>query len=73
MAEVTISSKNQIVIPLEARKALNVKAGDKILVTVHDNKMIVFEKPVKWSEAIKGLARAVYPPDYLAKERADWD
>ena len=73
MAEATISSKNQIVIPLEARKALNVKAGDKILITVMGDRMLVMEKPKSYSKALRGLARGTYPPDYLKKERADWD
>jgi AbrB family looped-hinge helix DNA binding protein len=73
MAEATLSSKNQIVIPKEAREALKMKAGDKLIVTVYENKMIIMEKPKSWSAAIRGLARGTYPPDYLKKERADWD
>lgn len=72
MAEVTLSSKNQIVIPREARKALGVKAGDKLLVTVHDGKMMVIERPAKYHKAIRGLMRGVYGPDYLRKERDSW-
>ena len=34
MTEATLSAKNQIVIPREARKALGLKPGDKILVLV---------------------------------------
>jgi len=73
MSEATISPKNQIVIPLEARKALHVKAGDKILVTVIGDKVIVLEKPKSWSAAIRALPRTKYPTDYLKNERADWD
>jgi AbrB family looped-hinge helix DNA binding protein len=73
MAEVKLSSGNQIVIPVEARKALNVKAGDKILVTVMGNEVIILKKPESWSGAIRGLARGTYPPDYLERERSDWD
>ena len=72
MAEATISSKNQIVIPSEVRKALNLKAGDKLIITVRDHKVVVMEKPKSYSEALRGLARGMYPPDYLKKERADW-
>ena len=72
MAEVTLSSKNQIVIPSEARKALNVKAGDKILVTVQGDKVIILQKPESWSAAIRNLPRTKYPPGYLKKERNDW-
>ena len=45
MPQVTLSAKNQIVIPREARKALRVKAGDKLLVVVRGDKVIVLEKP----------------------------
>ncbi len=34
MSEATLSAKNQIVIPRDAREALRVKAGDKLLVAV---------------------------------------
>jgi AbrB family looped-hinge helix DNA binding protein len=73
MAEATLSSKNQIVIPKEAREALNVKPGDKLIFTVVENRMIIMEKPKSWSEAIRNLPRTSYPPDYLEKERADRD
>jgi len=72
MAEVTLSSKNQIVIPREAREALGLKAGDKLLVTVHDGKVMIMERPAKYHLAIQGLARGLYGPDYLKKERASW-
>lgn len=73
MAEATLSSKNQIVIPKEARETLKVKAGDKILVKVLGDGVIMLKRPESWSAAIRGLARGTYPPDYLKKERADWD
>jgi AbrB family looped-hinge helix DNA binding protein len=72
MAEATLSSKNQIVIPREAREALNLKPGDKLLVVVHDNRMLVLEKPKSYREAIKGLGRGLYPRNYLKKERDSW-
>jgi len=73
MAEATLSSKNQIVIPREARKALGVKAGDKLLVGVRDGMLIVMPKPKSFAKAIRGLARGTYPEDYLKKEREGWD
>jgi AbrB family looped-hinge helix DNA binding protein len=73
MAEVTISSKNQIVIPKEARDALGVKAGDKVVITVLAGKVMMMERPAKYHKAIRGLMRGVYGPDYLKKERESWD
>jgi AbrB family looped-hinge helix DNA binding protein len=72
MAEATLSSKNQIVIPREAREALGVKPGDKILVIVADGKTLILEKPKSYRAAIRGLARSAYPKDYLKKERQSW-
>jgi AbrB family looped-hinge helix DNA binding protein len=72
MATVTLSSKNQIVIPREAREALGVKAGDQLLVVVQGDKVIVLQKPKSYRDAIRGLGKGVYPRDYLKKERQDW-
>ena len=73
MTEATISTKNQIVIPREARKALQVKAGDKLLVVVRGQKVIVLQKPKSHHAAIRGLARGVYSSTHLQKERRSWD
>jgi AbrB family looped-hinge helix DNA binding protein len=68
-----MSSKNQIVIPRDAREALGLKAGDKLLVSVHAGKIVVMERPAKYHVAIRGLARGVYGPDYLKTERESWE
>ena len=73
MAEATLSSKNQIVIPREAREALGIKPGDKLLVLVQGERVIVLEKPKSYEAAIRCMARGVYAEDYLKKERASWD
>ena len=72
MAEATISSKNQIVIPREAREALGLKPGDKLLVVVSSDKVIVLQKPESYRVALRGIARGIYPKDYLKKERQSW-
>jgi len=73
MTEATLSGKNQIVIPKEAREALGLKAGDKLLVVVRGDSVIVFQKPKSHRKAIQGLARGSYPSGYLRKERRSWD
>ena len=72
MVEATLSQKNQIVIPREARHALGVKAGDRLLVVVRGDRVIVLQKPKSHSGAIRGLARRRYPKGYLEKERQSW-
>jgi AbrB family looped-hinge helix DNA binding protein len=73
MAEVTISGKNQIVIPREAREALGVKAGDKLIVVVRGDRVVILQKPKSYHAAIRGLAPALYSRDHLQKERQSWE
>ena len=73
MAEATLSSKNQIVIPREAREALDLKPGDKLLVIVRGGDVLVLQKPKSYHKAIRGLGRGLYSKDYLRKERESWD
>ena len=73
MAEATLSSKNQIVIPREAREALGVKPVDKLVVVVEGDRVIVLQKPKSYRAAIRGLGRDTYPRGYLRKERKSWD
>jgi AbrB family looped-hinge helix DNA binding protein len=70
MAEATLSSKNQIVIPREAREALQLKPGDKLLIRALGGRVLVLEKPKSYHRAILGRGR--YPKDYLKKERQSW-
>jgi len=73
MTEATLSAKNQIVVPREARKALGVKAGDKLLVVVRGSSVIVLQKPESPHAALRGLGRGTWPKGYLRKERESWD
>ena len=61
MAEVTLSSKNQIVIPREVREALQLKPGDKLIVTAHGGKILILEKPKSYSKAIRGRVPGATP------------
>lgn len=73
MSGATLSGKNQIVIPRKAREALGLKVGDKLLVVVHGDSVIVLQKPRSHRKAIRGLAQGSYPGGYLRKERRSWD
>jgi AbrB family looped-hinge helix DNA binding protein len=73
MAEAKLSTKNQIVIPREAREALRLKAGDKILVVTRGTRVLVLQKPESHHAALRGLGRGVYPKRHLEKEHRSWD
>ena len=72
MPQVKVSSKNQIVVPREAREALHIKAGTKLDVTVRGDTIIIMRTPKSYAKALRGVARGMYPPDYLEKERDSW-
>ncbi len=73
MIEVKLSSKNQIVIPREAREALRLKAGSRLRVVVRGDMVILLRKPKSYSDALAGLGRGVYPVNYLVAERQSWE
>ncbi len=72
MAVQRLSSKNQIVIPKEARQAMGVKGGDELLVVVKNDLTLVMPKPKRYARTLRGLAKAVYPAGYLKRERRSW-
>jgi AbrB family looped-hinge helix DNA binding protein len=73
MAQATVSSKNQIVIPREARQALDLRAGDKVLVVVRGKRVLVLQKPASHRAAVRGLAGRGYPSRHVQKERQSWE
>ncbi|MGA6983334.1 MAG: AbrB/MazE/SpoVT family DNA-binding domain-containing protein [Candidatus Sulfotelmatobacter sp.] len=73
MSQATVSSKNQIVIPREAREALNLRAGDQVLVVVRGKRVLVLQKPASHRAAIRGIAKQSYPFRHLEKERQSWE
>jgi AbrB family looped-hinge helix DNA binding protein len=73
MAIATLSSKNQIVVPREARKALGLKPGDKLLVVAHEGRLTVMRKPPSYAKALQEIGKGWYPESSLEKERASWE
>jgi AbrB family looped-hinge helix DNA binding protein len=72
MAEAKLSSKNQIVVPREAREALDLKPGDKLQFVLRDRGVVLVQKAGSHRAALAGIARGLYPKDYLKKERNSW-
>ena len=67
-----LSSKNQIVIPKEARQAMGVKGGDELLVVVKDCLTLVMPKPKRYAKTLQGRTKGTYPSGYLKRERRSW-
>jgi AbrB family looped-hinge helix DNA binding protein len=72
MAVQRLSSKNQIVIPKEAREAMGVKGGDELLVVIKNDLTLVMPKPKRYVRTLRGLAKTLYPAGYLKRERRSW-
>lgn len=57
MAVVKTSSKGQIVIPLEIRKKLGIKPGQKVNLTLVDDKAIITPLPEDPIKALRGILK----------------
>jgi AbrB family looped-hinge helix DNA binding protein len=55
MPYLKLSSNNQIVLPKEARKAMNVKSGDKLLMVVKGSITILMPRPKKYADTLDPL------------------
>jgi AbrB family looped-hinge helix DNA binding protein len=74
MTTVKISSKNQVVVPKEARDHLGVGPGDELLVVPKGGRLIVLRRPPDVLEDLAGSAKGIYGGGarYLRKERKSW-
>lgn len=69
---VRLSSKNQIVLPREAREAMHLKGRDELLVVVKDDVTIIMPKPKSYRTALSGMGKGIYPKAHLTSERRSW-
>jgi AbrB family looped-hinge helix DNA binding protein len=69
---VRLSSRNQIVLPREAREAMHLKGRDELLVVVKDEVTIIMPKPENYTSALSGMGKGGYPKTHLKKERESW-
>jgi len=71
---VTMSSKNQIVVPREAREKLNLHPGSQFLVLCKEDRIVLVPRPDDFVKRMSGLHRDAWAGtgDYLKKERENW-
>jgi len=74
MTTVKLSSRNQVVIPKEAREALGLQPGDELLVVPKGDRVVILLKPPDLVKRLAGSGRGVFgrPDRYLSRERASW-
>lgn len=72
MRTVRLSSKNQIVLPKEARDAMKVKGNDELLVVVKGAMALIMPKPATYRDDLAGSGKGLYGKAYLRKERKAW-
>lgn len=74
---VTLSSKNQIVVPREARDKLNIGPGEELLVLCKEDRVVLIPKPKNIVKHMAGLHQDVWKElgasTYLKDERNSWD
>ena len=73
---VKVSSKYQIAVPQMARKKLNIKKGDRLIVDVQDGVIVLIPQPKRYTEYLQGLHgdiwKGVDVEKYLNGERGAW-
>ena len=74
MTTVKMSSKNQVVVPKEAREQMGVGPGDEFIVISKRDRMVFLRKPKDLFLALRGSAKGIYGDvdEYLRKERDSW-
>lgn len=72
-----ISSKHQIVIPREARRALSLGAGDELLIEIEEGRLVLYPRPKNYARHLRGLHKEVWrgvdATQYVREERKGWE
>ncbi len=77
MPKTTISSKNQITLPKSLLEEVGLKIGNKLIIKIKDNKIVLEPQPKSLTQYYKGLGRESWKKlgggeSYLKKERKLW-
>ena len=71
-ATVTLSSKNKVVIPLEARQKLGLGPGARLLVLVKEDRIVFMPEPANFVKRSSGQHKGLWSKGYLERERRGW-
>jgi AbrB family looped-hinge helix DNA binding protein len=76
MLSVKVSSRHQIAVPAEVRRALSIKAGDRLGVEVRDGVIMLRRRTETVADRLYGSGRGIYGPDpvaYIRALRDEWE
>ena len=73
---IKVNSRYQITIPQKARKKLNIKKGDRLLVDVQDGVLVLIPEPRGYTSHLQGLHSEIWKgvdiQKYINEERSSW-
>ena len=73
---VKVSAKYQVAVPQIARKKLNIKKGDRLLVDVQDGVIVLIPQPKRYTDYLAGLHGEIWKgvdiQKYLNEEHDAW-
>ena len=73
---VKVSRRNQIAVPQQARKRLNIHSGDQLLVDIQDGLIVLIPQPQCYTDTLVGLNQEIWidvdAQSYIDKEREAW-
>jgi AbrB family looped-hinge helix DNA binding protein len=74
LPSVKVSNRYQIAVPQHARKRLNIKSGDRLIVDVQDGLIVLLPEPENYTQLLAGLHREIWEKsgDYIIGERNGW-
>lgn len=76
MLSVKVSTKHQVAVPSEARKALGIKAGDRLTVVIRKDEIALRPRSPRAVERLRGLGGGYSGEDPVAYVRAlrdEWE
>lgn len=75
MATTTVSAKSQIVLPAEIRRALGIRTGDQLEVSIEDDHIVLRRAPQSDTAALAAFGGEIWAgyAEELQEQRDTWD
>lgn len=75
MTTVRVSSRRQITIPAKMARSLGLSVGDRLILRLEGDRLIIVRAPDSYAHAFAGALRGAWGDDvdrYVEAERASW-